>query len=482
MERTYLDRIPFNVNRLALIYLDLVSLQKLNADLPDDFWIERARIRFGTERMEMKSDFLSIPEKYLQIAALHQEVGFGSERHISFNEFRLLVLYRKSKDLLDYLCQVFDADSNRLEDEIEDFTFLLEANNSDFPKNLEGFFYKSKTYSYRPTITQEIYNLALEHFTPTEDAIAFLDLFDYMKAKIEDSAAGNLDEDENNIVNGWDYSHILSCIASTLDVEKFEKFYGFFVDTSYQLESWMAYFRYYANDDPEIPEVDGTAAIMFCCFEILLRRGDELEPDERDIGHFEIGNFKPGRIENFLPLLEEKLRRDLIPEEFKDILKLYRIILGKEKFSNFNNGLNLMLETYMIRFNRVDLMEQSTWSPKINRYFHPEIPIKNSSDYMGPNSGIKYNFGDYLYYYLTPGLFKRYLDLKEYNKGYFFLMFAPNEECAKLVYEKYLEEKEIAKEKAGKRGERSLPHRVPKIPEFKFLEARRWYESLNKKP
>ncbi len=239
MEKTYLSHLPKDINYKYLIYTDLHSLQKQKREFPDDFWIERARTKFGVSRNDLKSEYLAIPEKYLQIASFYGEIGIGSENHTTLTRCIHLAAYNHDIELVQYFANL---ELKRKKEISSDLSLLIECNDLKVIKSLGKLLNKESSYNFRPKVDDEIYSYLLGKCQISEEMIAFFDLFDEMKEAFEN----NSDDIED-----WDPETILFIVASQMDVKQFTR-YRDYLETNSQVEpsDWSKYYEYYINDDP----------------------------------------------------------------------------------------------------------------------------------------------------------------------------------------------------------------------------------------
>lgn len=522
MEGTYFARIPKDVEYKSLIYTDLHSLQKQRREFPDEFWIERARKKFGVSRRELESKYLSIPEKYLQIASFHGEVGLGSEKHTTLIRCLHLAAYNHDAKLVKYFAQLEMerirekkrkaeeerkrrekkegkkekknyGGKSRIEEEKErisiDLSFFIECNDLSCIESLGSFLNKGSSYGFRPSVSDEIYSYLIEKCHVTEEIIAFFDLFDYMKKEFKN---------ETEEAESWEPDIILHDVAARMDVEQFTRYLDYLgTMVNHNFQSWTKYYEYYVNDDPEIPEVDLVAAIMFCCPKILEANWEDTDVIQEDFefAFFTFPDVSPKRMEKFVLALQEYIDRGLADREIcARYLKAYQVILGKIPFSPIERGVDREIVTYAIWYDRVDLMNQLTWSTQINRFRFPDVPYTGPTPLEPPgtnypggftavNADTPFFYSEMLEYYLNPRLFQDYLSTGEYSSVRSAYPLAPNAEMAKAVVEKY---KTRLLEILTMRDERRINGRklgkiAMKPPTFIFEEAKRWYETVRKK-
>lgn len=105
-EYGYLNKLPKDLRFKTLVNLPLTELQrlcKIGFPCPDELWKDRAYQKFGED---LDDTYITIPEKYLQIAGFNNEVGYGSKLHIPMEKCILCAIKDNNLELLEYFITI----------------------------------------------------------------------------------------------------------------------------------------------------------------------------------------------------------------------------------------------------------------------------------------------------------------------------------------------------------------------------------------
>lgn len=263
---------------------------------PDEYWRARAVELHGVS--DLSSPYIGVYEKYLQQAALREEVGYGSNRHIPLQTCINLSIKNNNLNLLRYFCAIAEEE----EDHSSEFS-PIEYQNIPALEIMKEFDLPIDVYD-RSYISTETYKWCYANIDQIDTRVTT-----YMVTR-------GVDVDPEEIRFNSIMMHLLFILATSMDIELYKR-----VVKSLPIESKFSYLPY--MEDNVIKNIDIGMAIFFCCTNSLKKT---------TIEKIDIKCVKFGNIPN-MPL-------ERVTEMYEYLLSI-RDNLETNSLENLNNYLEL---------------------------------------------------------------------------------------------------------------------------------------------
>lgn len=271
-----------------MVKLRLPELQRLyfaGLDVPDKVWIKRAEF-LGTE---LDTRYISIYEKYLQIAAFNNEVGYGSQKHVPLEKCFIYGVKSGDSQLVDYYIDI--AKSTGFDFRGLDMATILSFNNDLVFKVLKH----NPVLPYRSYIPAANYNKA---FQMMEDKEILLDVRESIEVLAKFCPLEILEKLELYQVQ----NRILEAAAGTLD----SRYFGVMEALEIHRDSWLYYLLDWAPKNI-LQRLNPLTCIFFGCPNLLSK-------------------LKLGEIPEFMVHYVPKLP----PERLKELIKVLNFHTGNQ--------------------------------------------------------------------------------------------------------------------------------------------------------